>query len=40
MNSGALSPDKLRQVSKRFEELSKELETAEMRWIELSEIIG
>ena len=40
MNSGALSPDKLQQVSKRFEELSKELETAEMRWLELSEIIG
>jgi ATP-binding cassette subfamily F protein uup len=40
MNSGELSPDKLQEVSKRFEQLSEELEEKEMRWLELSEIIG
>ena len=40
MNSGELSPDKLQEVSKRFEQLSEELEEKEFRWLELSEIIG
>lgn len=40
MNSGELSPNKLQEVSKRFEQLSEELEDKEMRWLELSEIIG
>ncbi|RLD38231.1 MAG: ABC transporter ATP-binding protein [Bacteroidetes bacterium] len=40
MNSGELSSDKLQEVSKRFEQLSEELEEKEMRWLELSEIIG
>jgi len=40
MNSGELSSDKLQKVSKRFEQLSEELEEKEMRWLELSEIIG
>lgn len=40
MNSGELSPDKLQEVSKRFEQLSEELEEKEMHWLELSEIIG
>lgn len=40
MNSGILSPEQLQKVSLRFEKLSEELETAEMRWLELSEIIG
>lgn len=40
MNSGELSPDMFQNVSKRFEQLSEELEEKEMRWLELSEIIG
>ena len=40
LNSGELSPDELQEKSKRFELLSEELETKELRWLELSEIIG
>ncbi|MBN2236989.1 MAG: ABC-F family ATP-binding cassette domain-containing protein [Bacteroidales bacterium] len=40
MNSGVLSPDKLHEVSKRFEQLSKELEEKEFRWLELSELMN
>lgn len=40
MNSGELSPDNLQEVSKRFEQLIEELEEKELRWLELSEIIG
>ncbi len=40
MNSGELSPDELQSISKRFEQLSQELENKEFRWLELSEIMA
>ena len=40
MNSGVLTPDDFKNISKRFEQLSEELETKELRWLELSEIIA
>lgn len=40
MNSGTLAPDEIHKVSLRFEELSKELDETELRWLELSELIG
>ena len=40
MNSGVLTPDDFKNISKRFEQLTEELETKELRWLELSEIIA
>ncbi len=40
MNSGTLSPDQFQEVSKNYEQLIVKLEEKEMRWLELSEIIG
>ncbi|MBN1650395.1 MAG: ABC-F family ATP-binding cassette domain-containing protein [Bacteroidales bacterium] len=40
MNSGELKPEALQSISKRFEQLSQELENKELRWLELSEIIS
>jgi ATP-binding cassette subfamily F protein uup len=37
LNSGTLSPDELMEKSRRFSELTPELEEKEMRWLELSE---
>lgn len=37
MSSGTLSPDEIIKKSKRFEELSNELDEKEMMWLELSE---
>ncbi len=37
MNSGELTPDELTEKSKRFGELTDELDEKEMRWLELSE---
>ncbi|TCO07638.1 ABC-F family ATP-binding cassette domain-containing protein [Natronoflexus pectinivorans] len=38
LNSGKLSPDELIEASNRIGELLEELDLAEMRWLELSEI--
>lgn len=40
MNSGDLTPDELQRVSVQFEKISGLLHEKEMRWLELSEIIG
>lgn len=40
MNSGTLAPDEIQNVSLRFEQLSTELDETELRWLELSELIG
>ena len=37
LNSGKLSPDELLQKSKLFENLSEQLDTIELRWLELDE---
>lgn len=37
LNSGELTPDELTEKSKRFGELTDELDEKEMRWLELSE---
>jgi len=38
--SGALSVDELTAKSRRLPQLQEELDTAELRWLELSEIEG
>ena len=38
LSSGSLSADELQQASTRYGALQEELDTAEMRWLELSEI--
>lgn len=40
MNSGTLSPEELQNTSLRFNHLSEELDEKELRWLELSELIG
>lgn len=40
MNSGDLTPDELQHVSVQFEKISILLHEKEMRWLELSELIG
>ncbi len=40
MNSGTLSPEEIQKVSLHFEQLSEELDKTELRWLELSELIG
>ncbi len=40
MNSGDLSPNELQKVSLQFEQIGKELNEKELRWLELSELIG
>lgn len=38
LSSGSSSADEIAQASKRYQEVQKELDEAEMRWLELSEI--
>lgn len=40
MNSGTLSPEELNETSKKYQEISDELDEKEMRWLELSEKIN
>lgn len=40
LSSGAISVEKITELSKRLPVLSEELDTKEMRWLELSEIEG
>jgi len=40
LNSGSLSPDELNECSKKYQELSDQLDEMELRWLELSEIIN
>ena len=40
MNSGNLSPEKLQLASQQFEQLSEAIDEKELRWLELSELIG
>jgi ATP-binding cassette subfamily F protein uup len=37
MNSGNLSPDELNETSKKYQEISDDLDEKELRWLELSE---
>lgn len=37
LNSGTLSPDELNETSKKYQDLSDELDEKELRWLELSE---
>jgi ATP-binding cassette subfamily F protein uup len=38
LSGGSSSADEIAQASKRYQEVQKELDEAEMRWLELSEI--
>lgn len=40
LNSGSLSPDELNECSKKYQELSDQLDEMELRWLELSEKIN
>jgi len=40
LNSGNLSPDELNETSKKYQEISDELDEKELRWLELSEKIN
>ena len=38
LSGGATLPDEIAKASKRYQEVQEELDNAEMRWLELSEI--
>ena len=38
LSGGSSSADEIAQASKRYQEVQEELDEAEMRWLELSEI--
>jgi ATP-binding cassette subfamily F protein uup len=38
LSGGSISADEIAQASKRYQEVQEELDEAEMRWLELSEI--
>ena len=40
LSGGATLPDEIAKASKRYQEVQEELDNAEMRWLELSEIDG
>lgn len=40
LNSGNLSPDELNETSKKYQEISDELDEKELRWLELSEKVN
>ena len=40
MNSGTAPYDRLQQLAARIQEISEQLDEKELRWLELSEIVG